>query len=640
MMRVVRPSGRRPFLYPGEELKPHRELKVHIPGTAAHAVETGRMRLIVTASLFGLAFTMIGARLVDLMVLDSNPILPVTAVQEAPPPFNRANITDRNGVVVATNVPTVNLYADSSLVLDVKEATDKLTATLPDLVYGDVIKRLSSGQRFIYLRRNLTPTEQMDVNRLGIPGVYFEDSESRVYPQGALLAHVLGNTDPDNHGIAGIERTFDELLTDGRKPLALSLDARVQHAVRKTLAAGIAKFQAKAGSGVVMDVSNGEILALVSLPDYDPKSMGQASADARFNRATLGLYEMGSTFKLFTTATALETGSARLDTFHDAREPISIGRYTINDYRGGQKRWLTIPEILIHSSNIGAAKMAIDFGAEVQKDYLSKFGLMSPLHLELPEVGSPNYPSVWRESNIMNVAYGYGISVTPVHVVSAVSALVNGGTLYPPTIVRRTGGNPVDGGRVISKRTSGIMRALMRLVVLEGAKKADVKGYVVGGKTGSAEKVSQYGNYVQSARRTSFVAAFPIDRPRYAVIIMLDEPQGIEETYNFATAGWNAAPTAGNVIANVAPLLGVYPMGHAENFQPLAALLQVYGSGNHPDARLQFANFTAPGAAADAETVGFYLPPDPVSANPGAGRPGSLFGVQEKQGGGGRSAAQ
>ena len=639
MMRVVQPSGRGPFLYPGEEVKPRRELKIRIQGAAARAVETGRMRLIVTASLFGLAFTMIGARLVDLMVLDANPKTPIAAAQEAPPPFNRANITDRNGIVVATNVPTVNLYADSKLVLDVKEAANKLTAMLPDLVYGEVIKRLSSGQRFIYLRRNLTPTEQMAVNRLGVPGVYFEDSESRVYPQGALLTHVLGNTDTDNRGIAGIERTFDEILADGRESLALSLDARVQYAVREVLSAGMTKFQAKASSGVVMDVSNGEILALVSLPDYDPKTMGQASADARFNRATLGLYEMGSTFKLFTAATALETGSSRLDTFYDAREPIAVGRYTINDYRG-QKRWLTVPEILIHSSNIGAAKMALNFGAEVQKDYLAKFGLMSPVHLELPEVGSPNYPSVWRETNIMNVAYGYGISVTPVHVASAVSALVNGGMLYPSTIVRRPGGNPPNGRRVISERTSETMRALMRLVILEGSKKADVKGYFVGGKTGSAEKVSQYGRYIQSARRTSFVAAFPIDRPRYVVMVMLDEPQGIEETYNFSTAGWNAAPTAGNVIAHVAPLLGVYPIGHSDDFQPLTALIQVYGGGKHPDARLRHANLTASGAAPDDQTADFYLPPQPISVNSGARKTGGIFGVREKRDVGGGGAAQ
>ncbi len=617
MIRAVRPPARRQFLYPGEEVKPRRKLKVHLQGTAARALETGRMRLIVTASLFGLAFASIGARLVDLMVLDVDRTAPIVVQQDAPRSFDRANIVDRNGVVLAANVPTVNLYADSKMIIDAREAADKLTATLPDLVYDDVLKRLSSGQRFIYLSRNLTPTEQLAVNNLGIPGVYFEDSESRVYPQGALFSHVLGNTDPDNHGIAGVERTFDELLSSQTDSLALSLDARVQHAVRQGLADGIKKFHAAAGAAVVMDANTGEILALTSLPDYDPKFMGQASTDARFNRATLGLYEMGSTFKLFTAAAALETGTSHLDTFYDAREPISIGRFTINDFRG-QKRWLTVPEVLIHSSNIGAAKMAKDFGANVQQEFLSRLGLMSPLRLELPEVGTPHYPSVWRESNLMNIAFGYGISVTPVHVASAVGALVNGGHLYPPTLVKRTAPTPPDGRRVISEETSAQMRALMRLVVLEGASKADAKGYFVGGKTGSAEKVSAQGGYARSARRTSFVAAFPIDRPRYVVMVLLDEPQGLPETYNFTTAGWNAAPTAANVISSVAPLLGVYPMGHSDDFEPLTALLQTYGGGKHPDARLRFANLIETESATNTDKSKFVVLPHADSADTSA----------------------
>ena len=614
MIRAVPSSPRRHFLYPGEEVKPHRKLKVRIQGTSARALEIGRMRLIVTASLFGLAFAAIGARLIDLMVLGSNPTSYAVAIEQSPPPFDRANIIDRNGVVVATNVPTVNLYADSKQIIDVREAADKLTATLPDLTYEDVLKRLGSGQRFIYLRRSLTPTEQLAVNRLGIPGVYFEDSESRVYPQSGLFAHVLGKTDPDNRGTAGVEKTFDKFLADGREPLQLSLDTRVQHAVRETLATSMEKFRAKAASGLVMNANTGEILALVSMPDYDPKTMGRASADARFNRATLGLYEMGSTFKLFTTATALEVGSSRLDTFYDAREPIDVGRYTINDYRG-QKRWLSVPEVLIHSSNIGAAKMALDFGPEVQREFLSKFGLMSPLRLELPEVGSPNFPSIWRESNTMNVSFGYGISVTPVHVASAVSALVNGGALYSPTIVRRSADERLEGQRVISEQTSETMRALMRLVVLEGSKKADVPGYSVGGKTGSAEKVTTSG-YTESARRTSFVAAFPIQKPQYVVMVMLDEPQGIEDTYNFATAGWNAAPTAGSIIASVAPLLNVYPIGNSDNFQPLNALVQAYGGGKYPTPQFRYANDDSHGMTARTPASDFYISPQSVSVTP------------------------
>jgi cell division protein FtsI (penicillin-binding protein 3) len=573
----VRPQRRRLFLYPGEEVKPAAAPKLRLRGSTTRAVETGRMRIIVTATLFGAAFTMIGLRLVDLMVFNDSPAKVVRAQGAVAPMPPRADIIDRNGVIVATNLPTVNLYADTQKVPDAKKATDQLTATLPDLKYDDVLKHLSSGQRFIYLRRNLTPAEQVAVNRLGIPGVSFEDSESRVYPHSSLLAHVVGVTDTDNKGLAGVEKTFDQILSTRQEPLRLSLDVRVQHAVRESLAGSISRFRAQGGSAVVMDAHNGELLAMVSLPDYDPKLMGTASKDERFNRTTLGLYEMGSTFKLFTAAMALDNGTANIASRYDASAPIKIGRFTIGDYRG-LNRVMTVPEVLIHSSNIGAAKMALEAGTDAQKDFMRKLGLLSPLRLELPEVGTPQFPSTWREINTITISYGHGISVTPVHVTSAISAMVNGGLLYPPTIIHRNAGEAPEGKQVISPKTSETMRALMRLVVLYGSgKQADAGGYLVGGKTGSAEKTTARGGYAEHSNRTSFVAAFPIDAPRYVVLVMLDEPRGIKETYNFATAGWNAAPTVGSIVGKIGPLLGVFPMGHSDTFAPLTALMQIYG---------------------------------------------------------------
>ena len=568
---------RRLFLYPGEEVKPSREPKLRLQGTTTRAVEIGRLRLIVTAGLFGAAFGLIGLRVIDLMVLAEGPAFAAKSAGIARPATARADILDRNGVIVATNLPTVNLFADTQKVPDAVAAAEKLKATLPDLVTADVLKHLSSGQRFIYLRRNLTPAEQVAVNRLGIPGISFEDSESRVYPHSSLFAHVVGVTDPDNHGVAGIEKTFNDVLGAREEPLRLSLDVRVQHAVRESLSQSIARYRAQGGSAVVMDSRNGEILAMVSLPDYDPKSMGTASKDSRFNRTTLGLYEMGSTFKLFTAAMALENGSAQLGSRYDASTPIKIGRFTIGDYHG-LNRMVSLPEILIHSSNIGAAKMALEAGTEAQKAFLRKLGLLTPLRLELPEVGTPQYPATWRDINTITIAYGHGISVTPVHMVAAVGALVNGGTLYPATIMHRAPGQALEGQRVISEKTSEDLRALMRLTVLYGSgKQADAKGFLVGGKTGSAEKTTSRGGYSETSKRTSFVAAFPIDAPRYVVLVLLDEPHGTKETYNFNNAGWNAAPTTGNIIAKIGPLLGVFPMGHADNFQPLAQLIQVYG---------------------------------------------------------------
>lgn len=568
-------SKRRTFLYPGEEVRPSRTPKLRLDGATKRVVETGRLRLIVTASLFGLAFAGVGARLVDLMVFEKSAPVSVArnAAKTAAAPMHRAEIVDRNGILIATNLPTVNLYADSQKIQDAAQAADKITAVLPDLKHDDTLRRLTSGQRFIYIRRHLTPAEQMAINRLGIPGLYFEDSERRAYPHGSLLAHIVGATDPDNRGNAGLEKTFNDVLTTQSEPLELSLDVRVQHAVREALADGIVRFHAVAGSAAVMDANSGALLAMVSLPDFDPKDIGDATEDARFNRVTLGLYEMGSTFKLFTAAMALEAGTASLTSRYDATEPIKIGRFTIKDFHG-QNRWLSVPEILIHSSNIGAAKIALEAGTERQKGFLRKLGMLTPAELELPEVGKPQYPRTWRDINTITIAYGHGISVTPVHVLSAVSALVNGGVLHPASLLKHPSEAHTEGRQVLSQKTSDAMRALMRMVVLEGSgKQADVKGYLVGGKTGSAEKVSRHGAYLESSLRTSFVSAFPIDAPRYVVLVILDEPKGTKETYSFATAGWNAAPTAGNVIAKIAPMLGVFPVGHTDGFEPLAGLI-------------------------------------------------------------------
>ncbi len=575
---ITRPKKHRPFLYPGEEVRPAGQGKLRLHGMTMHAIETGRMRLFVTAGLFALAFSAIGFRLVDLMLVSGGPSARIARTATAPVPLaSRADIIDRNGVIVATNLPTVNLFADAQKVPDARAATGKLLKILPELKFDDVLRRLSSGQRFIYLARHLTPQRQQEVNDIGIPGFGFEAAQRRIYPHGSLFSHIVGATDADNIGVAGVERTFNDSLTGKPEPLRLSLDVRVQHVVRETLAASIARYRAVAGSAVVMDVRNGEIVSLVSLPDFDPKAMGTASTDARFNRATLGVYEMGSTFKLFTAAMALEEGTADLSSTYDASQPIKIGRYSIDDFHG-LNRVVTVPEILIHSSNIGAAKMALAAGTDVQRAYMKKLGLMSPLRLELPEVGTPQYPQTWREINTITVAYGHGISVTPVHVVSGVSALVNGGTLFAPTLIHRE--TAPDGEKVLSEKTSQAMRALMRLIVVDGSgRQADAPGYLVGGKTGTPEKITYRGGYNQSSLHTSFVAAFPIDAPRYVILVMLDEPKGTRETAMYATAGWNSAPTVSRIVSQIGPMLGVYPMGHADSFEPLASLLPLY-SGN------------------------------------------------------------
>lgn len=549
------------FVYPGEEIQSAPKARVTLVGETQRAVEIGRARVMVTAGIFTFAFLSISVRLVDLMVLngalDTGTIYGANTSQTVE--SFRADIVDRNGRTIATTLPTVNLYAEATEIIDADIAADALITVLPDLDFDDVKRRLESNQKFVYLRRHLTPGEQVAVNTLGIPGLYFQDSERRIYPYGSLFSHVVGATDPDNRGKAGLELTFDGTLSRKSESLELSLDSGVQNAVRDSLAAAMKQFSAVGAAGVVMDATTGEIVSLVSLPDFDPKDNGRADADKKFNRATLGLYEMGSTFKLFTAAMALEMGVIGMDSVYDARTPLTVARYTINDYHA-EKRWLTVPEILIHSSNIGAAKIALDAGTPAQQSFLEQLGLLSPVDLELPEVGSPMYPDIWREINTVTISYGHGIAVTPVHVASAVSALVNGGTLNRPTLIKRDRVPEEDSRRVISEATSKQVRSLMRLVVTEGSgKNAEVSGYVVGGKTGSAEKLARAGGYNENSLRTSFVAAFPMHAPRYVVLVLLDEPQGIKETFNYATAGWNAAPTVGRIIAEIAPMLGVYP---------------------------------------------------------------------------------
>ncbi|KAA5604618.1 penicillin-binding protein 2 [Roseospira marina] len=572
---LVRRSSRRgAFLYPGAEIRdlpgaqgrhPAR-VRVSVEGQAKAAVEVGRNRLAITAGVFALAFCVIAGRLVDLMALNGGEAEAMAAAMAASDGpvvgavVARSDIVDRNGVILATNLPTVNLYADTRAILDPEEAARRLVQLFPDMEYGETRDKLASGGHFVYLRRHLTPEQQEAVNLLGQPGLEFEPTERRVYPQGPLAAHVLGATSTDNHGIAGIESSFDRYLLEKAEPLQLSLDVRVQHAVRDVLLKAVDRFHAIAGAALVADVRTGEILALVSLPDYQPEAFSGAPADSRRNRATLGVYEMGSTFKLVNTALGLEVGGYHVTDGFDASHPLRMAGFTIHDDHA-QARWLSIEEILVHSSNIGSAKMALAIGGDAQKAFLDRLGLLSPISLELPEVGKPLYPDPWRPINTVTISYGHGVAVTPVHMVNAVMPLVNGGWYRPATLLRQDPEAPPPGHQVVSARTSDTMRSLMRRVVTDGTgRKADVAGYLVGGKTGTAEK-NEHGRYRHKALLPSFVAAFPMDDPRYVVLAMLDEPKGIPETHGFAAAGWNAAPTAGAMIARIAPILGVRPRG-------------------------------------------------------------------------------
>lgn len=548
--------------------KPWETRRVHLDGVRKQALETGRNRVVVTAAVFALAFAVVSTRLVGLTVMDQAGEPQVVRHSETRSwTAERADIRDRNGVVLATSLPTVSLYADPREVLDPISAAARLRTVLPDLDRQDVIAKLSGPGRFNWIRRNLTPTQQYDINRLGIPGLQFQHSDRRVYPHGRTAAHLLGLTDLDGLGIAGVEQAFDDHLRDRVKPLNLSIDIRLQAIVRQELMAAVDEFRAAGGAGLVLDVNTGETLAMVSLPDFDPNSADTLQGDVGFNRATKGVYEMGSTFKLFTAAMALDAGTVAIDGGYDASKPIRVARFTIHDSHP-ENRWLSVPEILIHSSNIGAAKMALDIGSETQRRYLGRFGMLNALPVELPEVGRPLVPAHWREINTMTISYGHGIAVSPLHLASAVGALVNGGIRYSPTILKHEAGNPMAGEQVISQATSRKMRGLMELVVQQGTgKNARVAGYRIGGKTGTAEQQVD-GRYVRKKLISSFVGAFPMENPRYVVLAVVDEPHGIKRTFNYAGGGWVAAPAVGRIIERMAPLMGVAPTFIEERTKP------------------------------------------------------------------------
>jgi len=482
----------------------------------------------------------------------------------------RPDILDRNGEVLATDVRVPSLYGEPRRLIDVDEAVELLTADLPDLDAAELRERLSSKRGFVWLKRDIAPEQQREIYRQGLPGIGFLNENKRDYPNGSEVSHLIGHVNIDNQGIAGIEKWLDGqglaalhmagLATDRlQTPVQLAVDLRVQHALRDELVAARAKFSAIAAAGLVLNVRTGEVVAMVSEPDYDPNNPHEALDPTRINRLTTGVFEMGSTFKAFTIAMALDSGKATLKSSFDAHSPLHFGKFDIHDFEP-QQRALTVPEIFTYSSNIGAARMAMAVGVDAHKAFLKKMGQLERLHTELPENAEPIVPKHWGELNTITIAFGHGLSVAPLQAAMGVAALMNGGILIPPTFLKRTEAEAQAlGKRVIKPETSEIMRYLMRLNVEKGtAAKADVPGYYIGGKTGTADKVV-FGRYSKDKVLTDFMAVLPADQPRYLVLVMLDEPRATPETHGFKTSGWNAVPTGGKVVARIAPLLGIEP---------------------------------------------------------------------------------
>lgn len=517
-----------------------------------------RWRLRLATLLFAACFIAVTGKLVGLMALPAPPNTEAAA-EAAPEAQTRGQLLDRNGHILATTTRAVDLYADPLLVQDVETTADRISEVLPHRDRAELIDILSAPGRFAYIEREITPQDQNRINRLGLPGIDFTPIDRRLYPAGSLVAHITGLTNSDGYGIRGMELALDDRLSAG-EDIRLSIDLRVQGAVAEIVAAAMAEYRAIGAAGLVMDAQTAEILALVSLPDFHPYRRDTLAGEAGFNRATLGTYELGSTFKVFNTAIGLDTGTVELTDRFDATQPIRFGRHTISDYRG-EDRTLTVPEVFVHSSNIGSVRLYERFGRQTQRRYFERFGLLSPLPVELPERGTPQLPPNWGPVEGMTMSFGHGLSITPTHLAAAIAAMVNGGVLYPPTLLAQgqSAARPLVGTQVIEPQTSAILRRLMfaNVAYEEGSgNNAYVEGYLVGGKTGTAEKPVGSG-YAENARISSFIAAYPMTDPRYVVFVMLDEPQGTRRTFGFATGGWVAAPAVGEIIARTGPILGV-----------------------------------------------------------------------------------
>ena len=547
------------FYYAGHEVPPLTPMDRYkcLDDATKGVLKKASGRIAFLMFVFFVCFSVIVGKLFYLTVLSYQSRTYKPSILKTDLNIARYNILDRNGMILATSVPTKDLSINPKEVKPKDRVTvaENLSKVLPDLTKEEVLKKISLGGSFRYIKRNITPLEQKNVNWLGYYFLMETDGEKRVYPQGELFAHLLGSVDIDNKGTAGLEKAYEPILQE--KNLTLSLDISVQDSVRRILSENIKKFKASGGTSIVMDVNSGEVLASVSLPDYNPNLSIPIEEDIRFNKATLGAYEFGSVFKLFNTAMALEYNVIRPHDVFDASKPMKIGRKVFEDYRG-QNRPLTVPEILIHSSNIGSIKIALKSGYQRQKEFLSKFGFYKPLPIRLPERTRTQFPrsEKWAEITSANISFGYGISVSPLHLISAVSALVNGGYYRTPTFIKN-GNKGKSEEMVISQKVSEQIRHMMWGVINWDTKEDDpIRGYAVGGKTGSANLLKN-GKYVQGSLRTTFVCAFPMNAPKYAVLVVLENPQRIAETHNFNTAGWNAKPTGLQIVSEIAPYLGV-----------------------------------------------------------------------------------
>jgi len=535
------------------------------PGGGA-ALAPPRHRTLVTLAALAVCFLAIAGQLLRLAG-KADIDLHLNLAEPIGQTWSRPDIVDRNGQLLATDVPLNSLYADPQLVLDVDEVVEKLSAVVSGLERAEVRRAIGDkSRRFAWIARGLTPRQAQRVHDLGLPGLAFRTELKRVYPLGALAGHVIGTVNVDNKGLAGLERTLDELGAvepvqgpdrSAKPPLRLSLDVGVQHALSEELKAAVQRYAAAGAAGLVLALNSGEILAAVSLPAVDPARPAEWLELRSADKLLSGTFELGSVFKTLTVATALEAGVARLDSVYDVRRPLTIGHYTITDlHPSGQP--LSVREIFLKSSNVGAGMLALDIGSDRQRQFLAKLGLSEPLRTEAGVVAPPQLPKHWGKIETVTVSYGHGIAVAPLQLAAAFATLITGSKTMPTFLVRNP--EPVAPTRIVSLATSASIQEIMRLNVTSPVgtgRRAEAVGYRVGGKTGTAE-MPGLGGYRAKAVISSFVAAFPMDAPQYLTLVMLFEP-GPSGPGSGITAGVNAAPTTARVVERIAPVLGVLP---------------------------------------------------------------------------------
>lgn len=533
------------------------------------------MRLTTIAIVFGFFFSSISYRLLSVSLSH-----PHASKQYASKGKSRKEVVDRNNNLLSVNIPASSVFVNPQHMINIEQDIEKMSKVISGLDKKTLLNELKKpGKTFVWIKRDLTPKEQQGINDLGIAGLYFETEERRLYTYGPLLSHVLGYVGRDGTGLSGLEKTYNDFLShnsfpisgEEQKPLELTIDIRVQNIVAEELDKVIKEFDANGGIGIVADPNTGEIIAMVSKPDFDPHNPAKANIEQLFNRASLGIYELGSVMKCITMAVGFDTNTI---TLHDAYNlsNLRVANFQVKDYHKSEG-WHSVGDIFLHSSNIGVTQIALEVGKSNIKSYYKKLGLLDPIQIEIPERGSPLYPKQgdWSDLSLTTMSYGYGLSISPLHFIQAMIPIVNGGVMHPMKLVKSQNTEP--GTQVLRPDTSASMRKLLRLVVAKGTgRKAEVPGYLVGGKTGTAN-MRDGKKYVNNRRMSSFFGMMPAIDPKYVVFVMLDSPKGTKASFGFATAGWNAAPATGAILSRIAALYGMQP--YNENDPALQEQLEV-----------------------------------------------------------------